>query len=340
DLQSLTINGDACRFVIGDADSALTVHAKIAASVLHGTVRAKDVIGDLDLFQLADLSHDYLDTLAGDYELPGGELLVFAREHIYLCYLDHRTGRTGRMMPEDATRFWAGPSLEVRYPKMVRFQFFKDATGKVTGVEMAEEGRAKVRGRRAQHYREGEVHFPNGAVVLAGSLKLPQMTKPCAAVVLLAGSNYQPRGGQNGLVGFVGDQFARHGFVVLAYDKRGTGKSGGERDDNYDLLSGDGASAVGWLRGRREGDPERIGVWGIREGGGLAPIVAQKAGNIAFLINVSGSIINSNEQEIQRKELTLRADGFSEKDIADAVHLQQLKFRYACQRDNWNEYQE
>ena len=49
--------------------------------------------------------------------------------------------------------------------------------------------------------------------------------------------------------------------------------------------------------------------------------------------------MNSNDQEIQRTELQLRFDGFSEPEIKDAVAFQRLKFDYACHRNNWAEYE-
>jgi len=328
---------NSLEFAMSGPDGPLVVKGTSSAKEIRGAIGEKGRSGDIVLVRTADLHREYLDGLAGDYEFPDGGLIVFARENAFLCFLDHRSGRTGRLMPESPVDFWTGPSLGIWYPKAIGFHFLSDSGGNVTGVEIAE-GQRKEHARKVQRYQEQNVEIRSGPVVLSGSLKLPPQPIPRPAVLLLAGSNSQTKGGQNGLLGLVGDQFARHGFAVLSYDKRGSGNSGGKRDDDYELLSGDGAAAIGFLRNRPEIDRARIGIWGISQGGQLAPIVASKARRIAFLINVSGSVVNSNQQEIERTELQLRADGFSEQDIADAVHLQQLKFQYACKRDNWDQY--
>jgi pimeloyl-ACP methyl ester carboxylesterase len=61
---------------------------------------------------------------------------------------------------------------------------------------------------------------------------------------------------------------------------------------------------------------------------------------VAFLVNLSGSTVNSNDQEIQRTGLKLGADGFPAEDVRAAVALQRLKFEYACGRteEAWRSY--
>jgi acetyl esterase/lipase len=153
------------------------------------------------------------------------------------------------------------------------------------------------------------------------------------------GSGPETRASFDGELGFLADRFARAGFVVLTYDKRGTGTSGGTYvDDNYDTLSTDAAAAIARLRMHPAVDSHHIGVWGVSQGGQLAPIVAVKAGSVAFVVNLSGSVVNSNDQEIQRTGLQLQADGFDAADVHDAVAFQRLKFGYACTRKDWQTY--
>ncbi|MGH7628901.1 MAG: acyl-CoA thioester hydrolase/BAAT C-terminal domain-containing protein [Gemmatimonadales bacterium] len=111
-------------------------------------------------------------------------------------------------------------------------------------------------------------------------------------------------------------------------------------DDNYDSLAADAAAGVAFLRSRAEVDRKRVGVWGVSQGGQLAPIVARRAGGVAFLVNLSGSTVNSNDQEIQRTGLKLRADGFPAGDVRASMALQRLKFAYACRRteEAWRSY--
>lgn len=73
---------------------------------------------------------------------------------------------------------------------------------------------------------------------------------------MLAGSNAQSRYGQDCILGFNADFLARLGFAVLSYDKRGTGKSTGEREDIG--LDGDALAGIEMLRQRKDIDPKRI----------------------------------------------------------------------------------
>jgi alpha-beta hydrolase superfamily lysophospholipase len=339
DLTALTVTAQAISFDIGDASSKIHVDTRWAGNAVEGKVSGPGVQGKIILESTATLTKDYLDTLAGDYESMTGDSYVIERENNYLCFLNRRTGRSGRLMPASETEFWSGPSMDIWYPQEIHFNFVRDAHGHATQLKVAVPGRPKVLADRKTLYREEEVEFQNGSTTLSGTLRVPPAWPRHPAVVLLHGSNYQTRGGQYAALAFVANQFARNGFVVLNYDKRGTGKSGGERDDDAELLSGDATAAVQLLRARPEVDGNKIGLWGVSQGGIIEPLIAQKAGGIAFFINVSGAVINTNEQEIQRTELELRADGFPSREVEAAVRLQRIKFRYACKRDNWEEYE-
>src|ERR1700676_3789475 len=109
-------------------------------------------------------------------------------------------------------------------------------------------------------YDEVPVTFRNGAVTLAGTLALPRAPARHAAVVLIHGSGPQSRWGTNR---YVADRFARAGIAALAYDKRGSGDSGGDwRTATYADLARDALAAVALLAARPDIDPARIGVHG------------------------------------------------------------------------------
>ena len=70
---------------------------------------------------------------------------------------------------------------------------------------------------------------------------------------------------------------AKQGFVVLRYDKRGVGQSGGrsERATLQDYAD-DLTAAVKWLAKRKDIDPRRIAVAGHSEGGAVAMLAAAR----------------------------------------------------------------
>ena len=48
------------------------------------------------------------------------------------------------------------------------------------------------------------------------------------------------------------------------------------------------------LRQRKDIDPKRIGIWGLSEGGMIAPQVAAQT-NTAFIVIVSGDVVRGDQ---------------------------------------------
>lgn len=70
--------------------------------------------------------------------------------------------------------------------------------------------------------------------------------------------------------------FAAAGFVVLVYDHRNLGESGGEPRGEIDPWAqiDDYRTAITWLQSQPNVDPTRIGVWGSSYSGGHVLVVA------------------------------------------------------------------
>ena len=120
--------------------------------------------------------------------------------------------------------------------------------------------------------RTEAVRFQSGDVTLAGTLFIPDERGRHPAIVLFHGSGPEPRNPS------VADWFARHGVIVLTYDKRGVGESTGDfRAVSFTELADDGLAAIQLLRARPDVDAERIGVWGLSQGGWLGPLAASRS---------------------------------------------------------------
>src|SRR5687767_3626356 len=78
---------------------------------------------------------------------------------------------------------------------------------------------------------------------------------------------------------------AQRGFIVVRYDKRGVGQSGGRaetatlQDYSEDLIA-----VVKWLRRRKDVDNKRMAVAGHSEGGWVAMLAAARQKEISSLI--------------------------------------------------------
>jgi hypothetical protein len=83
--------------------------------------------------------------------------------------------------------------------------------------------------------------------------------------------------------------FLSRGMAVLLYDKRGAGASGGWSDSiTYEELIEDALAGIRLLRSHPGIDPDRIGIVGASESGWLTPEIAERAGNVDFVINKVG----------------------------------------------------
>ncbi len=164
-----------------------------------------------------------------------------------------------------------------------------------------------------------EIAFSHGDHRLAGSLYLPAGPGPHPAVALVYGSDPTDRA-YGGVGTALGRHFARHGVACLCWDRPGKGQSTGNAlAQTFRERAGEALAAVQYLRGRADVRRDRVGLWGHSQGGMVIPLAAALSGDVAFLIEVSGWQGPAWQQDAVRVGAELRADGFSEADVAEAV---------------------
>jgi uncharacterized protein len=170
--------------------------------------------------------------------------------------------------------------------------------------------------------------FQNDGITLKGTLYRAAGEGRHPAIVLLAGSGKATRDGV--VFRTLEGRFLRLGIDVLAYDKRGSGESGGTYDDNTPLetLAADALAAVQALRARDDIDPERVGLWGISQGGYLGPLAASMSPDVAFVISVSGPGVSIAEQAIYLRANEMLAKGYSPADAARMTDFRSVLWAY------------
>ena len=150
-------------------------------------------------------------------------------------------------------------------------------------------------------YREEDVTIDNASagVRLAGTLTVPQGQGPFTAVVLISGSGPQDR--NESLMGHapflvLADYLTRRGIAVLRYDDRGFGKSTGSFGTATTAdFAADAEAALTYLGTRAEIAPRKIGLIGHSEGGVIAPMVAARNTQVAFMVLMAGTGVRGDE---------------------------------------------
>ncbi|HLR91311.1 MAG TPA: alpha/beta fold hydrolase [Balneolaceae bacterium] len=179
-----------------------------------------------------------------------------------------------------------GQSLELN--------LFREEVGKSARIRPQEP-------ERPYPYYEENVTIENkrDSLSLAGTLTLPEKSGVFPAVILISGSGPQNRdqevfGHKPFLV--LSDYLTRQGLAVLRYDDRGTAESTGDfaaatsEDFAYDVMS-----AIEFLKNREEIDPDQIGLIGHSEGGLIAPMVANRTNDVAFMVLLAGTGVPGKE---------------------------------------------
>ncbi len=167
--------------------------------------------------------------------------------------------------------------------RMIRFSL------PAQSLEVVREDIAAVSARSLSISRPNDepITIPGNGFLLAGTLSRPAQTTEAKlpAVVLVGGSGPADR---DGLVygipvlGQLAGALADAGSMVVRYDKRGIGQSGGRAESaSLNDYAEDVRAAIKMLENRKDVDLKRIAVVGHSEGGLVALIAASKEKKIA-----------------------------------------------------------
>ncbi len=158
------------------------------------------------------------------------------------------------------------------------------------------------------------ITFHNGHTCLAGAIVKPEGDGPFPAVVITHGAG--PATFDEPAFRVHANAFARGGFAVLLYDKRGSGGSGGLLDtSDYEDLATDLAAGVRYLRTRSDVMPGKIGILGRSEGGWVGTLAASNDSSLRFIILSSGSGVRPSRQTLYAIGRALRERGASEDEV-------------------------
>ncbi|MFL5551495.1 MAG: alpha/beta hydrolase family protein [Gemmatimonadaceae bacterium] len=254
---------------------------RLAIALFYSTVAFASALSQ----QKPSLNADYIGVFADE---PGEYVVVApvgsgARQMLMLA--ETRNEQLRLLFPAGVDTFQIGPTLTQPSPVERRIVFRREG-GRVAALEVTPGAPVRRRVFPRIEIARHEVEFADGNVTLRGTLySPPRAGKGTPAIVLAHGSEASDRNsfGPLPLV------FAARGYVVLSYDKRGTGASTGSwKDVGLEPLGADLAAAIEYVARRREVDRQRIAVVGASEGAWIAAIAARRTSLIHAIVAISG----------------------------------------------------
>ena len=344
---NVNVNTPRIQFQLERNSVHLLFDGNVQGNRFAGTISSAQSSGVFQFVRHMQVDPKLYDEYAGAYELGSGKFVIIRRGdglngappfsvgRSWLHYVDN-SGSTRILFCSSKDKFFSGPSYLVPLPVEVYVSFIRNKEGIVTGLKWRENGQKEKFAPRSKLYKEESVHFKNGNITLAARLLTPTGKGSHPGVVLIQGG--PGVGNRNEQYLIVGDILARHGIATLIYDKQGCGGSSGDwRMQSYEDMANDVLAGVEFLRRRKEIDPNRIGLWGISEGGWIAPIAASRSSDIAFVILISAAGISHAELDEALVEPMLRQAKFSEQEIQEAMAFEKLSINFARTGKGWDQ---
>jgi len=160
-----------------------------------------------------------------------------------------------------------------------------------------------------------DVTFRNGDISLAGTLSSPLSAGRHPAILFLQGSGPEARFANRWLA----EKFTEAGFVSLIYDKRGVGQSTADwQKAGFGELADDAVAGIRFLQGQPKVNPTSVGIYGHSQGGTIAPLVADDAGGLAFIIASAAGGISPADVELYSVENSIGLSALPAKERAEA----------------------
>jgi uncharacterized protein len=189
-------------------------------------------------------------------------------------------------------------------------------------------------------YREEEITFPNkkANISLAGTITLPPGPGPFPAAILINGTG--PLNRDESVAGHrpflvLADHVTRKGIAVLRFDKRGIGKSTGDyANATTEDFANDAEAALAYLKTRKDIDPKKIGLIGHSEGGLIAPLIATRSKEVAWIVLLAGPGLKGEDTLLIQSGILLRMSGASDGEVERTLSFDKQSYALVRQESD------
>ena len=285
--------------------------------------------------------------------LPGAELQAYVAPQAEIK-LTVRAVTRGQFQTAGGTVDTNRYSLTVHNPAgQLPIEISVDSRGRLARLEIPNATLQVVRqdlasvSTRAQAVRNAtdiDVRIPSSGFSLAGTLTTPPASGArvrSPAVVLVGGSGAVDRDGVMAgipLFAQLAGDLAERGFVVLRYDKRGIGQSGGRLETvTLREYAEDVVAAVRWLESRKDVDKRRIAVVGHGEGASVAMLAAAREKKISALVPMAAVGTPGVDFILEQQQYSLDLLKVPEPERSPKIELQKKILQAAISGTGWEE---
>jgi pimeloyl-ACP methyl ester carboxylesterase len=199
-----------------------------------------------------------------------------------------------------------------------------------------------------------EVSIPANGFSLAATISRPSAApEPAAAqgkksaavrlpaIVLISGST--PTDRDEFVAGIpifaqLANALADAGYLVVRYDERGAGQSGGRQESaTIDEFSLDARAVVAYLLKRRDVDPKRVSIIGYGEGGWIALLVAAREQKVAAIGLIATPSTPGTELVLEQQRLLFERGATSPALQQSAIEQQKKILEAVVTGKGWEE---
>jgi pimeloyl-ACP methyl ester carboxylesterase len=213
------------------------------------------------------------------------------------------------------------------------------------GIDVLREDIAAVSARRVPISRPNDesIRIPSNGFSLSGTLSKPE--KPAAArlpaVILVGGSGPTDRDEMAfgiPVLGQIAGPIADAGFIVIRYDKRGVGQSGGRLESaGLNDYTDDVQAAIKFLTSRKDVDAKRIFIAGHSEGGNVAMMAADRDKRIAGIVLIAAPGVSGADLVLQQQAHLLDRTQASPAEREEKIALQRKIHDAVTTGQGWDE---
>jgi pimeloyl-ACP methyl ester carboxylesterase len=185
------------------------------------------------------------------------------------------------------------------------------------------------------------VRIPASGFNLAASVTKPaNATEPLPALILIGSSDPVDRDESVAgipVFGQLAGRLVEAGFLVVRYDKRGVGQSGGRTETaTINDYSDDVRAIISWLdKQRKDVDKDRIGLVGHSEGAWVALTTAARDKRVAAVVLVAGASTTGSEVVLEQQRHVLEQLKTADADRQAKIELQKKINTAAMKGSGW-----